>query len=178
MSTTTPERDTELPSDRIYNALQQLAGWGELLRDAASGWSGEPVKHNTGRLLSSLLLAGGEDRQPIALTGELDESGTGRVIVYYPGFFVVSDVTAMRGDEGSFTARLWPASSVTDLEVRSAHSYYQGVQDRARHRGMAFSFSLNDERIDVSVRRSYSTDPDLLTDKARYDAFLSLRDAI
>ncbi len=80
--------DDELKtSDRLYYAIAALRGWDEAA-DEARGCGGMYAVR-FGRIVSSILVAADEDREPVAVSGALDEKGTGNVAIIYDRFAVL-----------------------------------------------------------------------------------------
>lgn len=82
-------------SEALYFGIKSLRGWYEIIQGAEHSM-GPLLRRNVGTVLSSVLLAGGEEVYPVAVTGSLDETGTGaRSLPRFPGRFLCVDHAAI-----------------------------------------------------------------------------------
>lgn len=86
------------PFDGLYFGMASIRGWDEALREAHH-YRGN---YNTrvGRVLSSLLFAGGENSEPIAVGGNLNDDGDGHLIVIYPDLAVFRRAQKLSANDG------------------------------------------------------------------------------
>lgn len=128
-------------SDRVYWGIASLRGWDEAL-GTAHGWRG-PRAQGVGRLISGILVAGGEDRTPIAMTGQLDDKGTGNLAVLYPDVIVIATAVTILSNEASSDISVHPLSTVKSLGVTAHHNYYDGTGRYTRHTQLEVSITVD-----------------------------------
>lgn len=141
--------DSEVkPSDHIYSAIRSLRGWDQALHDS-EGWSGNRSR-TVGELLSAVLLAGGEERLPIAIAGKLDDDGTGSLAVLHADVVVIARAVTIMTDAAETTVSVHALREVASVDVRTRHTYYDGTDRYPRHfkievdvtvAGIAFTFA-------------------------------------
>ncbi|QRY40825.1 hypothetical protein JVX92_00585 [Microbacterium hominis] len=163
-------------SEALYFGIKSLRGWYEIIQGAEHSM-GPLLRRNVGTVLSSVLLAGGEEVYPVAVTGSLDESGTGTLLVVYPNLLVTVDAARLDSDAASHVTKLWPANSASDIVIETKHSYYYGTEEHPRDKGFVFSVVLGGQRIQVGGS-AYPHQSPLVEDSAIYEAFKAIRDRI
>ncbi|MDU0328423.1 hypothetical protein RWH43_16815 [Microbacterium sp. KSW2-21] len=135
--------DNELKaSDYIYSGIKSLGGWGRTI-ESAHGRGGQRARH-VGVLISDVILAGGEDTMPVAITGKLDQAGTGHLAVLYADVIVIAHATNLVSGEASALVTVHSLRELSKVEVRSNHNYYDGTDRRQQHA---------DPRVSVTLER-------------------------
>lgn len=165
--------DDQKASDRLYYGVEALKGWDGRLQEARDPW--RQNQPEVGAILSTILLAAGEDSEPLAVSGELDEAGKGELTVVYDGFFVsviVADVTA---PPGSAWASVYGFDQVTSLDLVGRHNYFSGVEGRDRHVGTRVRVVVGGHALTLAAT-PWSRNP-LSNDAAIFDAYERIRDA-
>lgn len=142
------------PSDHVYWGINSLKGWDEALGTAHS-WGGNRAR-NVGRLISGILVAGGEDRMPIAMAGQLDDDGTGDLAVLYPDVIVTATSAGILSDHARTTITVHPLSAVASLGVTAAHSYYDGISRYGRHTQLEVDITVDGTEF-TFAGRSYNS---------------------
>lgn len=133
--------DNELqPPEHIYRGIRSLRGWDEALSDS-EGWSGLSAR-TVGQLISAVLLAGGEDRMPVAIAGKLDENGTGSLAVLHTDVVVVATAVTIKTDAAVTAVSIHGLRDVTGVQVKTHHNYYDGTERRARHTQLAVDVTV------------------------------------
>lgn len=160
------------PSDLVYYGIAALKGWDEVLDDARSFPDGGAVR--VGRLVSSVLLAGDEDREPVAISGALDDEGNGNIAVVYDTFIVVVDAENVKTERASFTVNVHDLGEVERLGVATNHNYFNGTKARPRERGIQVSIEVGGHTF-LFPPRGYGQSP-LLQDAAAHEAYRLVRD--
>lgn len=164
-------------ADRVYFAIASLRGWESPL-SLYQHYSPNDA-YRVGRLVSSILVAADDDREPLAVSGEADDAGTGTVSVVYPDFVVVAKATGMDVNAGEFNVFVHPLNEAKDLRVETSHSFYTGVDSHPRYRGIGVSFTVGGEKVVLAPTQSGAYgDETLVGSKAVHDAYLALRDAV
>ena len=107
-------------SDRLYYAIAALRGWDEAA-DEARGYGGN-YGVRFGRIVSSILLAADDDREPVAITGALDDQGNGNLAVVYDRFVVVVDVVELTAQGGEVTVTVHEFDAIEDVRVSTTHN--------------------------------------------------------
>ncbi|WP_432733122.1 hypothetical protein [Microbacterium sp. MM2322] len=155
------------PADFVYSGIRSLAGWDRALTTAenAKGNRARPI----GVLMSDVLLAGGEDRMPVAVAGKLDKTGTGHLAVLYSDVMVVASARGLGSGDGSSEVTVHSLRELSKIEARSRHNYYDGTAKRPRYAELQVVVSL--DRLVVSfVDRGHDRTP--LTDSSAVSAAL------
>jgi hypothetical protein len=160
-------------SDRLFFGIQALKGWDSALYEATG--FGSQYAWRIGQMLSAILLAGGEDSEPIALAGTLDDDGTGSIVVVYSERVVVVDVSTLSANGGDVTVTVHPLADVRVVSVRTKHNYFDGVERSPRHQGIAFTASIGGREVEIESN-SWSNS-DLQKPDAVFAAFKLLRDS-
>lgn len=162
--------DNELkPTDNVYYGIASLRGWDETLGQAhrwegAYGW-------RIGRVLSSVLLAGGDHRVPTAITGTMDDSGTGHLALLYTDVLVVVRAIELTANGGDATVTMHPLAAIEHVKVTANHSYYNGTDEYRRESGMEVQISVDGQDV-VFPGRTYT--PTDITNDASAAAALQL----
>ncbi|WP_153002071.1 hypothetical protein [Leucobacter chromiiresistens] len=168
------------PSDDLYYSIKGLPGWNSLLRAVQDGESdGEStrLRRLTGELISSVLLAAGEDTRPVAISGGLDDEWSGRFVAVYPTLIVVAETESLYElNPGSFNVKVWPTSAARNLKVRAVHNYFKGADRGNRTDGVTFRFELDDEAYEVKPTPRTADSTPRSESAAIYEAFKLLRD--
>lgn len=163
--------------DRIYYALSALRGWDAVLslhrfHSPTDAW-------RVGRFVSSILLAADDDREPLAVSGRADDNGTGNLVVVYPEFIVIADASNLDVNSGDFTVAVQPLSAATDLQIATQHNFYDGVENRPRHKSLEVSFKLNGERVTLTPTQTGAYGEDTLVgNTAIHNAYIAVRAAV
>jgi hypothetical protein len=167
--------EADPPTDRLYNAIAALSGWDEAINRATMFGPQENARR-LGQVLSTILLAAGEDNAPVAVVGELDDDGTGDLSVVYDELLVAVEATTIWSDRGSFTATLHGFNNVSALRVSSAHNYFEGVSTRrgARHYGLWFTAEIDGRQF--VFRSARLRQHPLVADDAILSAYEHIRD--
>lgn len=166
--------DERKNSDLIYHAISTLRGWEPLL--SLHSGHGRDKAWRIGSLISTLLFAGGEDREPIAVSGSVTDGGTGDIIVVYPTFLVIADVTNLGLNSGAVIVSVAPLSNAQRVGVSSRHNYYEGTAESKRESGIEVSFRLGER--DIKLKSAPSGDSSFTNDDAIARAFVAVRDSI
>ncbi len=135
--------------------------------------NGREYVQTIGSLFSSLLLAGGEDNEPVAVSGRLDDNGTGELVVVYGDVITVATITELKAQSGEFVVTVHSFDDVKRLRVSTRHSYYVGTSEQPRHSGIEVSLVLDEREIAISAG-GYARDP-LVSNDAVLSAFERLR---
>lgn len=159
------------PSDRLYYGIASIQGWDEALRKAHH--YGGNYNTRVGRALSSMLLAGGENSEPVAVGGTLNDDGDGHLIVIYPDLAVFGRAQKLSANGGEMTVTVHSLDEIDKLHVSTEHNYYDGTTDYARHSGITVGLTLDGAQLTLTGA-SYSQSP-LSTDAAVLAAFEILR---
>ncbi|MDF2047274.1 hypothetical protein P2P98_13995 [Microbacterium sp. Kw_RZR3] len=167
------------PHEELYGAMKSLPGWHYVLESAQEFGGSGPGTRTVGALISSVLLAGGEDVVPIAVTGQADaEAGTGTLFVFYPGIIVEATGSQLRSAEASFRTSVHPTRQARNLHVTTKHSYFSGTDAHPRTRGFGFGVTVDQQEMEFeSPNWGYQRSP-LTTDEAIYAAFSAIRDQV
>lgn len=160
------------PTDHVYYGIASLRGWDETLGQAHR-WEG-PYALRIGRILSSVLLSGGDDRVPTAITGAMDDSGTGHLALLYPDVLVLVRTTELTANGGDSTVTMHPLAAIAHVHVNANHSYYNGTDDYRRESGMEVQISVDGQDI-VLPGRTY-TPTDLTNDASAVAALQLIRE--
>lgn len=164
-------------TDRVYFAIASLRGWESPL--SLHQFHGPDQAFRVGRLISSVILAGDDDREPLAVSGSADDDGTGTIIVVYPEFLVTAKVTNLDVNSGDFTITAHPLHEAKELHVETNHSYYNGTEKQPRYRGIEVTFTLAGQKVSLTpTQPSTYGDDTLVGSKAVHRAYLALRAAI
>lgn len=163
--------DDMKPSDRLYYGIASIRGWDEALREAHH--YGGNYNTRVGRVLSSLLLAGGENSEPVAVGGTLNDDGDGHLIVIYPDLAVFGRAQKLSANGGEMTVTVHSLDEIDKLQVSTEHNYYDGTTDYARHSGITVGLTLDGAQLKLTGT-SYSQSP-LSTDAAVFAALELLR---
>lgn len=165
--------DNELkPTDHVYYGIASLRGWDETLGQAhrwegAYGW-------RIGRVLSSVILAGGDHRVPAAITGTMNDSGTGHLALLYPDVLVLVRTTELTANGGDATVTMHPLAAIEHVKVTADHSYYNGTDDYRRESGMEIQISVDGQDV-VFPGRTY-TPTDITSDVSAAAALQLIRE--
>lgn len=171
--------DNELkPSDHVYYGIASLPGWGDLL-GRAQRW-GNPFAWAVGQLISGVLLAGGDDRLPVAVTGELNDEGTGVAAILYSDVVVLARASKFTGggspEGGTADVSVHTLRGLRDLKVISRHNYYDGVKEHPRHSDLEVHVTVDGVGL-VFARHGYDSTP-LTDDDAALSALKTLREHV
>lgn len=159
-------------SDRLFYAIAALKGWDEAAEEARS--YGGNYAWRYGQLMSSILVAADEDREPIAVAGALDESGTGNLAVVYDRFVVVVDVVELSAQKGDVKVTVHGHDEIDVLRVRTNHNYFDGVKQSPRHSGIEFETEVASKRF-VFPSTRFGRSP-LVQGEAAWSAYRLIRD--
>lgn len=159
-------------SDRLFYAIAALKGWDEASAEARS--YGGNYAWRYGQLMSSVLVAADEDREPIAVGGALDETGTGNLAVVYDRFVVVVDVVGLSAQKGDVKVTVHGHDEIDTLQVRTNHNYFDGVNQSPRHSGIEFEIEVAGQRF-VFPSTRFGRSP-LVQGEAAWSAFRLIRD--
>lgn len=159
------------PSDRLYFAIAALRGWDDVEARARS-WGGADARR-FGQLLSSILLAVGDDAEPLAVAGELNDEWSGNLAVIYDGLIVVADVTEMKDPRGSVVLAVYGFDAISEVQVTARHNYFDGVDSHPRHKGMHLKFTLAGRAVSYPPQ-GWGRSP-LITDDAAMAAYAAIR---
>ncbi|WP_139327548.1 hypothetical protein [Microbacterium sp. RURRCA19A] len=162
---------TMKPSDHVYYGINSLRGWDEAL-GTAHGWGGNRAR-NVGRLLSGIIVAGGEDRTPVAMAGQLDDNGTGNLAVLYADVIVIATAATILSDDGTTAISVHPLSAVGSLGVKALHNYYDGTKSYERHNQLEVIVTVEGTEF-TFTRRGYNSS-ELTDDNAVKKALDTLR---
>ncbi|WP_223627272.1 hypothetical protein [Microbacterium sp. EST19A] len=166
------------PSDRLFYSIKDLKGWYEVLELATDSFRGNSQSRNhAGRIITSILLAAGEDLEPIAISGGLDDDGTGHLVLVYPNLILRIVGNQLKVAEGSFEMGLWPLADATELTIEARHNYFDGTDTYPRSRGMKVRFTVGGEQVTLGGTSAYRQTWPALQDNAFHAAFVALRDA-
>jgi hypothetical protein len=160
------------PSDQLYYAIAALRGWDEA-SDHARRYGGNYALQ-FGRLVSSILVAAGEDRVPLAVTGVLDQQGNGNLAVIYDQFVVSADVVELSENSGEITVTVHGFDAIDDVQVSTTHNFFDGTTNRRRHEGIELQIRLAGRRLVFPPMKS-ARNP-LLQGDAVFEAYAALRD--
>lgn len=160
------------PSDRLYYAIAALRGWDEASEHARS--YGGNYAWKFGRLVSTILVAADEDREPLAVSGVLDQQGNGNLAVIYDQFVVLADVAELSEQKGESTVTVHSFHAIDDLRVSTTHNYFDGVTKNERHDGIELQIEIAGRRfVFPSMKRAQSP---LLQGDAVLRAYTTIRD--
>ncbi|WZH38763.1 MAG: hypothetical protein PIR02_08830 [Microbacterium enclense] len=162
---------TMKPSDHVHYGVNSLRGWDEAL-GTAHGWGGNRAR-NAGRLLSGIIVAGGEDRTPVAMAGQLDDNGTGNLAVLYADVIVTVTAVTILSDDATTEVTVHPLSAVDSIGVKAFHNYYDGTKSYERHNQLEVSVTV--EGIEFTFTRSGYNSSELTDDNAVKKALDTLR---
>jgi hypothetical protein len=163
------------PSDHLYYSIKALTGWYEALANAEDSYA-QALRRDVGTLISSVLLAAGDDAEVIAVSGKLENALTGKLVAVFPNVIVTVNAKTLGGDQGgSHEARVHQLADAKNLVVEARHSYYAGTDTHPRFRNFAFSFELDGQRHRLEPSNNYSSTPQV-KDAAIYAAFVAIRD--
>ncbi|MEO2134871.1 hypothetical protein [Microbacterium sp.] len=159
-------------SDRLYYAIAALRGWDEAADDARGYGGNYGVRF--GRIVSSILLAADDDREPVAITGALDDQGNGNLAVVYDRFVVVVDVVELTAQGGEVTVTVHEFDAIEDVRVSTTHNYFEGTDKQAREHGMELQIGLAGQRFTFPPTK-WGQSP-LLHSDAVLKAYTTIRD--
>lgn len=163
--------DTDMKwTDHVYYGIASLRGWYETLH-RAHRWEGTSYQGRVGRLLSTLLLAGGDDRVPVAISGAMDDNQTGHLALLYPDVVVLARTHELTEDRGEFTVTLHPLTDIRKVRVEASHNYYAGTTEWRRESGMELHVTVDGQDI-VFPGRNYEANE--LTNEASAAAAVAL----
>lgn len=169
--------DDELkPCDLLHAAIKSLKGWYYLLENSEDEYDRARRGRPPGQIISSVLLAGGENSTPIAVSGELDDAQSGRLTILYADRVVIVDAETLWSDAASYTTRVRFFDDISDLRVTTRHSYYDGTDTHARTRGFEFSFAVDGERVQLGATKWAALRSPLVEDQAIYAAYVAICD--
>lgn len=157
------------PAEQLYHGIASLRGWDEALGQAQR-WA-DAYTSRVGRVLSAVLLAGGEDRVPVAIAGNLDDHGTGSLAVLHDDVLVLVSAEALTAKGGTVTVSLHAISAIERVEVVAHHSHYYGTDDYPRHSNMEVHVGVGGREVTFPGRTYSAT---ALTDDAAAAAALTL----
>lgn len=165
--------DDELKaSDRLYYAIAALRGWDEA-SDEARGYGGSYAVR-FGRIVSSILIAADEDREPVAVTGALDAKGSGNLAVVYDAFIVVVDVVDLTAQGGDVTVTIHGLDAIEDVQVSTTHNFFEGTEQEGREHGIELQVGLAGQRFTFPPTK-WGKSP-LLHSGAVLKAYTTIRD--
>lgn len=159
-------------SDRLYYAIAALRGWDEASSEARGYGGSYAVRF--GRIVSSILLAADDDREPLAVSGALDENGNGSIAVVYDRFVVVVDVVELTAQGGETTVAVHGFDAIEDVHVSTAHNYFEGTEKHPRQHGMELQIGLAGQRFTFPPSK-WGQSP-LLQSDAVLKAYTTIRD--
>lgn len=165
-------------SDKLFYTIKELKGWYQILTSAQDQFYGNtPTRHLVGRMMNTILLAAGEDSDPLAMSGELDAAWSGHLTLVYPHTIIRIEAVEMDKEGGHFALRLWPLTAATELSLETHRSYFDGTETHPRYRGVKVSFVVEGNPVTLSSRQAFRDAMPALQDESIYAAFLALRDA-
>lgn len=159
-------------SDRLYYAIAALRGWDEASSEARGYGGSYAVRF--GRIVSSILLAADDDREPVTISGALDENGTGNLAVVYDRFVVVVDVVELTAQGGETTVTVHGLDAIEDVQVSTTHNYFDGTEKHPRQYGMELQIGLAGRRFTFPPSK-WGQSP-LLQSDAVLKAYTTIRD--
>lgn len=166
------------PAARLVAAIKSLEGWYYLIENADDYGGQWPGVRTTGSVLASLLLAAGESAEPLLVTGRLDDTQSGGILVVYRDFFVQVSVSHLREESASHKTAVRFFTEVSDLQIETRRSYFDGTDAYPLARGFSFSFLIDGDRQRLAPSGwGYVRDP-LTGDEAVYAAFQAIRDRL
>lgn len=172
------ESDVASPAHQLVAAIKTLEGYYYLLENVEDYGGRAPGTRTFGALLSSVLLAGGEDVLPIFVTGEVADTGTGRLFAVYSDSIVTVSALNLDNHNAMHETQVHPFADVSELTVRTKHSYFDGTETYPRHHGFAFAFMLAGQPVQLSASTWSPVRNDLTGDDAAYAAFVAIRRAV
>jgi len=167
-------REGLLPAERLTYAIKGLNGWYAALTNAEDAYFESTLRRGVGTTISSVLIAAGEESVPIYVSGRLDESYSGSLLLVYQDMILTVDVDSLASDQPSHVVRLWPLASVSAITVKARRSYYDGVDKYPRHHRFSFSFVLGEQRFELSSSAELHQS-ELVQESALFEAFQLLR---
>jgi hypothetical protein len=168
--------DEPTSSDHLHAAIKSLRGWYYLLENAEDEYDRARRGRPAGQVISSILLAGGEDTTPIAVSGELDDAQSGHLTIVYADRIVIVDAETLWGDAASYTTRVRFFDDISDLRVETRHSHYDGTDTHPRTRGFEVSFAVDGERVQLGATKWAALRSPLVEDQAIYAAYVAICD--
>lgn len=172
------QNNVNTTAQQLVAAVRTLEGWYYLLENAEDYGGRAPGTRVFGALLSSVLLAGGEDALPIFLTGELTDTGAGRLVAVYSDSIVTVSALNLENHNAIHETQLHPFADVTELTVQTKHNYFDGTETYPRHRGFAFGFKLSGSPVHLTASTWSGVRNDLTGDDAAFAAFVAIRSAV
>lgn len=160
------------PSDRLFYAIAALRGWDEASEHARS--YGGNYAWKLGRLVSTILVAADEDREPLAVTGVLDQQGNGNLAVIYDQFLVLADVAELSEQKGESTVTVHSFHAIDDVQISTTHNYFDGTTQKVRHDGIELQIEIAGRRFVFPPMKSAQSP--LLRGDAVLQAYTTIRD--
>ena len=160
------------PSDQLYYAIAALRGWDEASQQARS--YGGTHASRFGRLVSSILVAADDGRDPLAVTGALDERGTGNIAVIYDQFVVVVDVVELQEQNGEVSVILHNFDAIEAVQISTTHNFFDGTTRHMRHEGIELQIGIAGQRF-IFPPMKWAQSP-LLQSDAVLLAYTTIRD--
>ncbi|MFP7834665.1 hypothetical protein [Marisediminicola sp. LYQ134] len=164
--------DNLKPSDRLYYAIAALPGWDEVSEQARN--LGESYAWRFGRILSSVLVAAGEDREPLAVTGVLNRQEAGNLAIIYDQFIVLVDVVTLSEQNGGTTVTVHGFGAIDELQISTTHNYFDGTSQQMRHQGIELKIQIAGHEFVFPPTR-WARGP-LLQGDAALQAYTTIRD--
>lgn len=163
------------PAGLLYAAIKSLDGWYYLLENSEDRYERSRSGRTAGQIVSSILLAAGEESTPLAVAGSLGESQSGRLVIVYSDCIVVVDAKTLATDSASYSTQVRFLDEASDLSIETRHSYYDGVDTYPRTRGFAFEFTLDGGRVRLEAKKWAALRSPLVEDQAVYAAYVAIR---
>lgn len=111
-------------ADQVYYAVAELPGWNDVADHARFQQGSDGARY--GRLISTLVVAGGEEHVPLAVSGKIDDSGTGNLALVYDGYLVVATVTDFTEQAGKISVSAHGFSDIAGVQLTTKHNFFSG----------------------------------------------------
>jgi hypothetical protein len=158
-------------ADRVYYAIASTPGWDDVA-EHAHFQSGSAYGVKYGRLISSILVAGGESTLPLAVTGILDENGIGHVALIYEGLIVAAAATRFAERDADVSVTAHGFNEISRVQLSTQHSFFSG-SSTPREDGFVLTLDLGDARFTFPARPHAQNQ--LLTSQAAHLAYKAVR---
>lgn len=155
------------PADRVYYAIAATPGWDDV-SSHAQFQRGSAYGVRYGRLVSSILVAAGDDTVPLAVTGALDENGTGHMALVYEGVIVAVAATRFAEPDADFSVTVHGFKEISRVQLGTKHSFFSGL-DTPRSTGFVLKLDLGGVRYTFPPGQ-HAQNP-LLTSEAAHVAY-------